>query len=175
EHVLPILKDKCFACHNQDKAKGGLRLHTFTNLMEGSSSGPIIKPGSPEESTLYMVVTHKQEPYMPPKSPVLAKDTLEIFRQWIPGGALETSGSKTIVAPKPKIDVGLTSIIKGRPSGPPPMPAAKLSLEPVVTTKRATALTALASSPWAPLVAVAGQKQVLLYHSDTLDLIGILP
>ena len=55
------------------------------------------------------------------------------------------------------------------------MPSPKLSLEPLVRTTRANALTALASSPWAPLVAVGGQKQVLLYHSDTLELLGVLP
>src|SRR5438552_2202585 len=38
-----------------------------------------------------------------------------------------------------------------------------------------TAVMALAASPWAPLVAVGGQKQVLLYHSDTLELLGVLP
>ena len=55
------------------------------------------------------------------------------------------------------------------------MPPKALGLEPVVRTARAKAVTALACSPWAPLVAVGGQKQVLLYNSDTLDLIGVLP
>src|SRR5205085_4607107 len=93
---------------------------------------------------------------------------------WIAEGALESAGSKTIVA-KPKTDVGLTSVVKGRPPGPPPMPEKPLSQEPVVATARANAVTALASSPWAPLVALGGQKQVLLYNSDTLALIGVLP
>ena len=39
----------------------------------------------------------------------------------------------------------------------------------------AGAVTALAASPWAPLVAVAGQKQVLLYNTDTRELLGVLP
>src|SRR5947208_16910208 len=55
------------------------------------------------------------------------------------------------------------------------MPTKPLPLDPVVKTAKANAITALASSPWAPLVAVGGQKQVLLYNSDTLDLIGVLP
>src|SRR5260370_1322900 len=50
-----------------------------------------------------------------------------------------------------------------------------LSLEPAVHTPRLTALTGLASSPWAPLIAVAGEKQVLLYHAETLETLGILP
>ena len=28
-------------------------------------------------------------------------------------------------------------------------------------------VTAIACSPWAPLIAVAGQKQIVLFHSDT--------
>jgi hypothetical protein len=175
EHILPILRDKCLSCHNQDRKSGGLRLHTYTNLMAGGSAGDIVTPGNPDTSRLYQFVAHKQEPFMPPKSPMIDAKNVEIIRQWIAGGALENNGSKTVVVNKPKIDIGLTSIVRGKPAGPPPMPEAKLGLEPVVRTTRANALTALAASPWAPLVAVGGQKQVLLYHSDTLDLLGVLP
>ncbi len=91
-----------------------------------------------------------------------------------PGRAPENAGSRVVVANKPKMEIALSSVTKGKPDGPPPMPH-KLSLEPTVRTARANALTALAASPWAPLVAVGGQKQVLLYHSDTLDLLGVLP
>jgi len=33
----------------------------------------------------------------------------------------------------------------------------------------------VAASPWAPLVAVAGHQQVLLFNSETFDVIGVLP
>jgi WD40 repeat protein len=42
------------------------------------------------------------------------------------------------------------------------------------TPSRPHAVTALASSPWAPLLAVAGHERVLLYNSDSLKLIGTL-
>src|SRR5207244_6625879 len=106
---------------------------------------------------------------------MIPAQNLETIRQWILGGALENSGSKAKIANKPKFEIALSSINKGKPEGPPPMPSMRLSLEPVVHTSHANAVTALASSPWAPLLAVAGQKQVLLYHSDTLELIGVLP
>jgi hypothetical protein len=175
DHVLPVLRDKCLGCHNQDKKSGGLRLNTFTNVMAGGSSGEVVKPGDPDNSRLYLQVTHKREPFMPPKSEMLAKESLDTIRQWIAGGALENSGSKAIAANTPKLEIALKSISKGKPDGPPPMPNDKLALEPVVQTARANALTALAASPWAPLVAVGGQKQVLLYHTETLDLLGVLP
>jgi hypothetical protein len=174
EHVVPILREKCFGCHNPDRKSGGLRLNTYTNIMGGGASGEVIKPGDPDGSLLFRLVSHLQEPNMPPKSPKLPDAMLATIRAWIQGGALENSGSKAVAVNKPKFDIALSSIAKGKPDGPPPMPE-KLGLEPVVRTKRANALTALAASPWATLVAVAGQKQVILYHADTLELLGILP
>jgi len=175
EHVLPILRDKCIGCHNPDKSRGGLVVSTYAGVMAGGSSGEVIKPGDPDASRLLLLVSHKQEPFMPPKSAMIPAENVETIRQWILGGALENSGSKAKIANKPKFEIALSSINKGKPEGPPPMPSMRLSLEPVVHTSHDNAVTALASSPWAPLVAVAGQKQVLLYHSDTLELLGVLP
>ena len=39
QHILPVLKDKCVGCHNQDKKRGGLILNNYTKVMEGGSSG----------------------------------------------------------------------------------------------------------------------------------------
>jgi hypothetical protein len=50
-----------------------------------------------------------------------------------------------------------------------------LPLEPVVTAKVPNALIAMAASPGAPLVAIGGQRQVLLYNTDTLQPLGVLP
>ena len=43
-----------------------------------------------------------------------------------------------------------------------------------VVSSRASATTAIAASPWAPLVAIAGQKQIVLYHTDSNELLGVL-
>ncbi|MBN77578.1 MAG: hypothetical protein CMO36_05130, partial [Verrucomicrobiaceae bacterium] len=67
EHVRPILADRCLSCHNPDKAKGGLDLSTYSATMQGGSSGEIVNPGDPSGSRLYLSVTHKEEPIMPPK------------------------------------------------------------------------------------------------------------
>jgi hypothetical protein len=175
EHVQPIFREHCFACHNSDKARGGLVLHTYTGAMAGGASGAVLKPGDPDGSRLFLLVSHKEEPHMPPKSPMIPAEKIETIRTWLVGGALENSGSKANIAAKPKVEIALSAATKGKPSGPPPMPGPKLSLEPIVRTARANAVTAIASSPWAPVFAVAGQKQVALYHSDSLDLLGVLP
>jgi hypothetical protein len=175
EHVLPIFRDKCIACHDPDKAKGGLTLNNYTKVMAGGSSGEVVKPGDPDGSRLFQVVAHKQQPFMPPKSDMISADQVEVIRQWIAGGVLENAGSTAKVVNKPKVDIGLAAVAKGKPEGPPPMPAQPLNLEPLVRTARPNAVTALATNPWSPLLAVGGQKQVLLYNGDTLDLLGILP
>ena len=78
------------------------------------------------------------------------------------------------MAVKPKTEIGLTSIVRGRPAVPP-MPTKPWPREILVKTPRANAITALATSPWAPLIALGSQRQVLLYNSDTLELLGVLP
>src|SRR5262249_36623824 len=105
EQVLPILRDKCIACHSQDKSRGGLVVSTYTTLMAGGSSGEVIKPGDPDNSRLFLLVSHKQEPHMPPKSPMIESTSIDIIRQWIQGGALENAGSKAKIVNKPKFEI----------------------------------------------------------------------
>lgn len=174
EHILPILREKCLGCHNADKKSGGLVLANYSGLMAGGSSGEIVLAGDVEGSRLYAVVAHKEEPFMPPKSDKLPEPQLELIRKWIDGGLLENLGSKAKASTKPKFDIALKSVPTKKPDGPPPIPQGLL-LEPVVRAVRASATTAIASSPWAPVVAVAGQRQVVLYNSDTLEFLGVLP
>jgi hypothetical protein len=174
DHILPILESKCFSCHDPDKKKGGLDLTNFTNLMAGSSGGEIVNPGNPGDSTLIKVLTKQAEPYMPPKGDPLPKDQIELISKWINEGVLETSNSQARKSKKPAFSMQVDASATGKPEGPPPMPE-HLLLEPVITTARASATAALATSPWAPLAAVSGQHQVLLYNTDTLRLAGVLP
>ncbi len=173
DHVLPIFREKCAACHNTDKKVAGLDLTNYSGVMAGGGSGAAIDPGNADGSYLYSLVTHASEPFMPPKSDKLPDAMLATISKWIEGGALETAGSKAKMSSKPKFDLSLKAAPTGKPEGPPPMPE-KLSLQPIVHTDHSNAATALATSPWAPLAAVGGQKQVLLYHTQTLELLGVL-
>eukprot|EP00913_Durusdinium_trenchii_P035239 g32969.t1 len=173
DHVQPIFRAKCFSCHNTSKKSGGLDLTSYTALMQGGSSGDVIEAGAATDSYLFSLVTHESQPYMPPKSDKLAKASLDTIRKWIDGGALENSGSKPVVTKK-KFNLALQTAPGARPAGPPPMPG-RLSRQPLLRTKRTTAVTAMATSPWAPLAAVAGQQQVFLYDTKSLQLLGVLP
>lgn len=173
DHVKPILRQKCFACHNPDKKSGDLDLTNYTSLMAGGGSGAVIQAGDPGGSYLYMLITHEGQPYMPPESPKLADDLLGTVRKWIEGGALENAGSEAKAAAKPKFDMALQTAPSQRPSVVP-MPG-RMVLEPVLRTPATSAVVALATSPWAPLAAVGAPQQVLLYNTQTLELLGVLP
>ena len=121
----------------------------------------------------YKLTAHKEQPFMPPKMPQIAKEQIDTLAAWIQGGALENPNAKPLPV-KPKAEVGLMSVRRGKPDVVP-MPEKPLRKEPVLTTGKANAVIALAASPWAPLVAVGSQKQVLLYHGDTMQLVGVLP
>ncbi|MAT16358.1 MAG: hypothetical protein CMJ46_13935 [Planctomyces sp.] len=173
DHVQPILRAKCFSCHNTNKKASGLDLTSYASAMIGGASGEVIAPGSPEDSYLYMLVTHDVEPAMPPNSDKMPDKELEIISKWISSGAIENAGGKPR-AMKKKVDLGLTGAPTERPEGPPPMPQ-RISKEAVVHSPRLTAVTAMATNPWSSLVAVAGQQQVVLYDAANLQMLGVLP
>lgn len=173
DHIFPIFEAKCLNCHNPDKKKGDLDLSTYLGSMAGGSGGKVALAGEGGSSKLFTVTVHTEEPVMPPEGDKIPKKDADLIRAWIDGGLLENKGSKAKKKEKPKFDLAVTATNK-RPDGPPPMPR-DLLLEPVVTPGRATVVADIDASPWAPLVAVTGQRQILLYNSDTLELIGILP
>ena len=176
DDVLPVIRQHCAGCHGADKQKGGLNLATYGVAMQGGSSGAVVAPGNPDKSRLYTMTAHKEEPVMPPSKTKIPDAQLAVLRLWIEQGGKETATSMVSVAVKPKVEIGLKSVGKGKPDGPPPMPlAGKLKLDPLVRARRPGAVLGLATSPWAPLVAVGGQKQVILYHADTGDMLGVLP
>jgi WD40 repeat protein len=172
EHVRPILREHCFACHNQNKAKNDLVLDSYERIMKGGASGEAVKPGEPDDSYLWKLVSHQDEPNMPPNQEKLPAAKLAVIKQWILDGALKDSGS-TASAAKPKTELAMAAGAE-RPAGPAVIPTG-LPPQPITHTARAGAVLALAESPWAPVFAVGGQKQVLLYHSDTTELLGVLP
>lgn len=172
DHVLPLLREKCGSCHNANDKKGDLVVDNFTALMLGGGSGAVVATdGDAEGSTLYRVVAHLSEPIMPPGQPKLPDEQLNLIKKWIEGGALENSGS---VAKIKKNAVTKVVVSSERPAGPPPMPE-NLPLDPIITSPSANAVTALAVNPWSTLAAVSGHTQVLLYNTQTMELVAVLP
>lgn len=172
DDVLPIFRDNCLKCHNPDKLKGDLDLTSFSSVIKGGGSGASVNAGDPEGSQLFKSIIHADEPAMPPKDKLSEKD-IAVVRAWIMGGLLQGIGSKALAANKPAVDLSLKNVSVGKPAGPPPMPG-PLPLDPFVYAPHGSALGALARSPWAPIVALAESKQVVLYRTGDLEFAGVL-
>ena len=93
EHVRPIFLEHCFSCHNQETKKSDLSLAAYGSLMTGGASGEIIAPGDPDSSRLWALISHAEEPKMPPEQDKLPQAKLDTIKAWITGGALENNGS----------------------------------------------------------------------------------
>ena len=88
DHVLPIFRQHCLDCHNANDAEAGLAIDSYGALMEGGGSGDVVVPGDPSGSRLYLVMTHDEEPTMPPSQDRLPEKSLEVIRKWIEGLSL---------------------------------------------------------------------------------------
>jgi WD40 repeat protein len=169
--VKSILKSQCFKCHSPEEKRAGLDLTTYGALLRGSTSGPVVVKGNPDESLLYLVVTHQEEPRMPPGSPKMPEDRLEAIREWIAAGLPETP-SDVVSSPAPK---SLAEKPETAYSGPKPSPTTTSSDAP--HAHRSTPLTALASTPDGKLVAVSDQQRIVLLQvgSQELTPVAALP
>ncbi len=173
DHVKPVLREHCFTCHNMANAKSDLTLDSYAGIIKGGAGGEVVLAGDVDSSRLYQLVSHQEEPKMPPMQDKLADAKLETIKAWIVGGALENSGSVAKKSNKAALNLSMAAGA-GRPDGPPILPEG-LSKQPLVFTEKTRSIPALAASPWAPVIAIAGQKQIVLYNTDTAELLGILP
>lgn len=173
DHVAPILRKHCGNCHNPDKATSDLNVLTYQTLVAGGSSGEALSPGSPDQSLLFRAITHASEPYMPPGRPKIPDADIATIKKWIEAGIPETSVSAAKLSTR-KVEIDPAAATMGKPDGPPPMPQ-NLPEVSLAKTSRPHPVTAMAVSPWAPLLAVAGHERVLLYNTTDLKLIGALP
>src|SRR5436190_16877598 len=60
--ILPVLEKNCVACHGPAQKMAKLDLSSFTGMMEGSSSGPVIAPGKPERSLMWKLIENDTMP-----------------------------------------------------------------------------------------------------------------
>src|SRR5260370_27373165 len=60
--IMPVLEKNCVMCHSDKQKMAGLDLSSFSGMMAGSSSGPVIAPGKPERSMLWKMIENGQMP-----------------------------------------------------------------------------------------------------------------
>lgn len=171
EHIRPIMTESCTSCHNQRRARNGFAADSYDAIMQGGSSGASIVKGDPGRSLFFQLIAHAREPFMPYEDAKLPADQIEMIRQWIALGAPRTRDDAVMdVVPGPR---ALDPAALTTPGARAVMPEG-VRTEPWWWTEQPPTVNALAASPTAPLIAVAGHRQVVLYHGQTLARLGVL-
>ncbi len=83
--VRPLLAERCFKCHGEQKQSGGLRLDVRANALAGGESGAAIVPGNLDDSLLIGAV--KYESFEMPPDGKLAQKEIDILQKWVELGA----------------------------------------------------------------------------------------
>lgn len=91
--IQPLLHEKCLACHGNDPTdiQGGLDLRSLESLLRGGDQEkPVVVPGKPEKSPIYLAVIRSHDDWqpMPPKeADKLDSQQIQWMKEWILGGA----------------------------------------------------------------------------------------
>ena len=72
-------------------ARGDLNLSSIEGIKAGSSSGVSVVPHKPDESLVYLLPAHLEDPKMPPNSSKFRSVSFDLIRRWIEGGLIERS------------------------------------------------------------------------------------
>lgn len=101
--VLPALKERCGACHGEEKKKGGLRVDSIEALLKGGLTGPAIVPFASDKSLLVerMKLPKDSDDHMPPDDkPSLSPAELAALTFFIDRGAPKDLKVRDALAPE---------------------------------------------------------------------------
>ena len=87
EAVRPAMVENCLKCHGGEKVRADFDLSSRELLLKGGESGAAVNLEKPTESLLLLSLRHEEEPYMPPKKPMLPATAIGKFEEWIRLGA----------------------------------------------------------------------------------------
>jgi YHS domain-containing protein len=106
--IEPILARTCYACHGEEKTKGGLAMHTREAILAGGDLGSLFVPGKPDASQMIdrMRLPLADDDHMPPEGkPQPTEAEIAAIEAWIKRGASfdepveGAGGSKPSIAP----------------------------------------------------------------------------
>lgn len=115
--ILPLFEAKCNKCHNEEKAKGDLRLDTHELAMKGGkdSGDQNIVPGKPDDSVTVqrIILPEDDSDVMPPEGKgTLTPEEIGLIKWWIQQGASATQ--KVGEPPVPaELQATVDGILKG--------------------------------------------------------------
>ena len=95
EQILPVLNARCTQCHGTEIARGKIVMSSYASFMGShtiSGKEPLVIPGSPYQSRVYILCETNQPHFrMPPEASAttapLPPAELELLRHWIAEGA----------------------------------------------------------------------------------------
>ncbi len=90
--VAPWFVSICGQCHMGNNPRGGFNITTFEGVMKGGDSGPVITPGKEEASRLWLMVSNKEQPRMPPGQLRINRMMYDALTTWIKEGAVFDGG-----------------------------------------------------------------------------------
>jgi cytochrome c553 len=99
EKVAPIFEANCSFCHGAKIQRSGLDLRSLESVMRGGAHGKVVVPGKPEQSLLYRLITHAEEPKMPQGMDKLSDADINTIADWIRGLAVNSNAASETGAP----------------------------------------------------------------------------
>lgn len=88
--LAPIFNTRCTLCHAGASAPLGLALDSYTNVIKGSTNGPVVREGDPAGSELIRRLKGTSLPRMPMTGPPFLSDAeIAKFEAWIQAGMSE--------------------------------------------------------------------------------------
>jgi len=165
--IHPILQASCGNCHLNGNRKGGLRLDTRDQVLQGGKSGPAVVVGDSGKSLLIKLVAgHDPDRIMPIGGDPLPPRQIALLRAWIDQGlSFSKSVTKAAAAPSP---AAYRPLLAPRRPELPPLRAEADSLNPIDRLLQ-------------PYFAARGIKPKALVNDRLyarrvyLDIIGLLP
>jgi uncharacterized membrane protein len=97
--IQPIFNHSCISCHGTEKVKGGLRLDSYSQLMQGGENGAVVEPWRPDKSELLRRVTlsSDDDDFMPNNNKnVLSPAEVKLLQEWIAGGASDLEPANAV-------------------------------------------------------------------------------
>ena len=100
--VIPILEDKCMACHGVERAKGKLKMNTYADLLKGGSKGACLLPGDSAGSLMIQRINLPldDDKRMPPaEKEQLSSDEAAFLDWWVSSALSEEQSIESISFP----------------------------------------------------------------------------
>jgi uncharacterized membrane protein len=100
-HVKPVLTSRCINCHNTGTLLGELSLENRTMAFKKRVNGPVILPGKPDSSMLYIVLKlpAKNLKAMPAAGHRITDTEINLIYDWIKQGAEWPEGKAGVITP----------------------------------------------------------------------------